>query len=179
MTLWSRLFGKGATESGTRATTNVSRSSQWPSNVGSPQQAQSRSTSATRSAGIVTMVKVCSNHRSRLLSLEDDPLFKEAIEQLTREGPSGGQALAGLIDELLAARCAEIEDALTAATRLPPRPELLNVLERVIAAPPVINGQPGRFSPVIVGGGKIGWDDGTSSRIKEQASEALASLRAK
>ena len=132
---------------------------------------------ATPCQGIVTMLKVCSNRRSRLLSLKEDPSFKQAIVELKQEGGRGVQALAALIDELLAARCAEIQDVLEAAQYLSPQPELLTSIERVVSAASVIPGQHGRFAPVIVGGGKIGWDDSTALRIKENASGVLTALR--
>jgi enamine deaminase RidA (YjgF/YER057c/UK114 family) len=110
--------------------------------------------------------------------LENDPSFNQAVDELKREGPAGVQALAALIDELLAARCAEIQDVLSVASRLSSQPDLVNAVQRVISASPVIAEQPGRFPPVIVGGGRIGWDDAVARRIKEQASEVLTSLRA-
>ena len=121
---------------------------------------------------------MCSNRRHRLLSLKDDPLFGQAVDELKREGVTGAQALAVLIDELLAARCIEILDALAAASRLSPHRELVSAIQRVVSAPPVISSQTlnTRFAPVIIGGGRIGWDDGTAIRIKEQATVTLKAL---
>lgn len=133
---------------------------------------------STSKGGIATLLRVCSSRGWRLISLEEDPTFNQAVEELKREGPKGAQALAALMDELLAARCAEILDALAAARRLPPQPELINAIQKIISAPPVIVGQPGRFAPVIIGGGRIGWDDGFAARIKKRASEVLAEYEA-
>src|SRR5258708_1683131 len=150
MGFWNRLFGKKADAPVPRATGDPSRPVQRSSNV-APQQSQAPAKpSALKSPGITTMLKVCSNRRSRLLSLEDDPSFNQAVDELKREGPTGAQALAALVDELLAARCAEIRDVLVAAERLSPQPELVNAIQRVISAAPVITGQAsGRFPPVI------------------------------
>jgi hypothetical protein len=141
-------------------------------------QRQKTGPCAGRVPGIDLLIKVCLNRRYRLLGLKDDPLFNQAVEELKREEAIGARALASLIDELLAARCIEILDALEAASRLSPQPQLVNAIERVISAPPVVTSQTlnTRFSPVIVGGGRMGWDDGTASRIKQRAKEALRSL---
>jgi hypothetical protein len=145
---------------------------------GKPTSQQAAPKPATASPGITTMLRVCSNHRSRFKPIEIDPLFNQSVSELRLEGPAGAQALAALIVELLAARCAEIQDVLSAASRLSSQPDLVNAVQRVISASPVIAGEPGRFPPVIVGGGRIGWDDAVARRIKEQASEVLTSLRA-
>jgi hypothetical protein len=178
MGLWNRLFGKKGVVPVPRATVNSSRPVQRPSSV-APQQSQSSpEPPAPKSPGIAAMLNVCSNRRSRLLSLMDDPSFNQAVEELKREGPTGAQALAALVDELLAARCAEIQDVLVAAGRIPPQPELVSAIQRVISAPPIVTGQAGgsQFPPVIVGGGRIGWDDTAAARIKKAASKALNSL---
>lgn len=124
------------------------------------------------------MIRVCSNRRYRLVSLNDDLSFKEAVEALKQEGPTGAQGLALMIDELLAARCIEILDALAAAGRLSPQQELVGAIRRVTSAMPVITSPTlhTRFPPVIVGGGRIGWDDSSARRIKEQAAAALKEL---
>jgi len=178
MGFWDRLFGKKAAAPVPRATGNPSHPAQWASNV-APQQSQaSPKPPAPKSPGITTILNVCSNRRYRLLSLEDDPSFNQAVGELKREGPTGAQALAALVDELLAARCAEIQDVLAAAGRISPQPELVSAIQRVVSAAPIITSQTGsgRFPPVIVGGGRIGWDDPAAARIKKAASEALKSL---
>jgi hypothetical protein len=133
-------------------------------------------TAGTATQGITTMLEVCSRRRERMRSLKDDPSFNRAVEELKREGPEGAKALAALVDELLAARCAEILDVLAAASLLSPQPDLIASVQRIMSASAVIVGQPGRFPPVIIGGDSIGWDDGTAARIREQASEVLTTL---
>jgi hypothetical protein len=124
------------------------------------------------------MLKVCSDRRYRLISLEGDPTFNRAVEELRQEGPADSKALATLIDKLLTSRCAEIQDVLRAASRISPDEDLLGVIKRVISAPPIMSVQLGasRFPPVIVGGGRIEWDATATARIKETASAALNAL---
>jgi hypothetical protein len=179
MGFWNRLFGKKSASPVPPGTFNPRVIAQRPSATKPSQPPQiPPKPQPTPSQAITTMLKVCSNRRYRLLSLEEDPSFNQAIEELKREGTKGAQALAGLIEELLAARCAEIQDVLAAASRLSSQPELVNAVQKVISAPPVIAGQQGRFPPVIVGGGRLGWDDAGAARIKKQASEVLASFSA-
>lgn len=135
------------------------------------------SRTAIESQGISALLKVCSEHRSRLTFLEEDPTFCKAVEDLKREGSLGAQALAVLIDDLLAARCDEIRDTIEAASCLSVHPELVEVLRRVISAPSIVPETCGlRFPPVICGDGKMGWDDIAAFRIKRAASEALNCL---
>ena len=158
MSFWHRLFGRKPAAPLQRGLVNPPAPVQRSSTVAPQQQPQaSPKPQVTTSQGIATMLKVCSNRRYRLISLNDDPSFNQAVDELTREGPAGAQALAGLIDELLATRCAEIQDVLMAAGRLSSQSELVSAIQRVVSAPPVIAGTgSGRFSQVIVGGGKIG-----------------------
>lgn len=178
MGLFSRLLGKKSPPSQGAPSGVPGAGSARPVSDQPEVRCQDRERPAASRAGIDDMIKVCLNRRHRLLSLEEYPLFNQAVEELKREGPAGARSLAALIDELLAARCAEIQDALAAASRLPPQPELVCAIQRVISAPPVITSQTlnTRFSPVIVGGDRIGWDDGTARKIKERATEALKAL---
>jgi hypothetical protein len=121
------------------------------------------------SRGVATIIEVCS--RNDLLG---DTLLNQGISELKSEGTQGAQALAGLIRELLAARSPEIGNALWAASKLTPVPELVAVVQDVLSAPPLTQKQSlGRFAPEIVGGDRIGWTDGTASRVRDVARDAL------
>jgi hypothetical protein len=138
---------------------------------------QQPNVSISNESGIAAVYKLCSGRRYRIGFLENDPLLSEAVTELQRAGPNGSRVMAAFIDELLTARCAEIEDALAVARRLSPEPELVSAIQRVCAAPPLTR-QAGNpvFPPVIAGDGKIGWDDSTASHIKRLASKTLDCL---
>jgi len=163
MGLFDWLFGKKKTP--TTLAIGVSDRTETPpsnrQNLERPRSAASR--------GVATIIEVCS--RNDLLG---DSLLNQGISELKNEGTQGAQALAGLIHELLAARSPEIGNALWAASKLAPVPELVAVVQDVLSAQPLTQKQSvTRFAPEIVGGGRIGWTDGTASRVKDVARDAL------
>jgi ribosomal protein L7/L12 len=100
-----------------------------------------------------------------------------AVEELGREGAHGSRALAKLINELLDCRNPKLSFVLKAAERLEPTTELVEAVRSVSAAPSLAP-EPARsrFAPEIIGGGNIGWTDGTADRIKYAAAQTLEKL---
>jgi HEAT repeat protein len=116
------------------------------------------------------------------LCIRNDILFPqevlaEAKEKLNEGGDEGSDALAKLILELLDNRSPKITWALALAQDANPTTELLAAVHSVISAEPLEVGTQGRFTPEIIGFGRIGWTDGTHDRITERAQEALRRLK--
>ena len=162
MRLFDWLFGKKKVP--TTLAIGLSHRTETP-----PSNRQSLEKPRTASRGVATIIDVCS--RNDLLG---DTLLNQGISELKSEGTRGAQALAGLIRELLAARSSQIGNALWAASKLAPVPDLIGVLQDVLSAQPLTQKQSvTRFAPEIVGEGRIGWTDGTASRVRELARDAL------
>jgi hypothetical protein len=135
----------------------------------SPPTAKRSETPTRPSKAIHTLIEVCSRN-----DLLDDSLLNQAIKELKAEGTVGAQAVAALVHDLLAGRSAQIGNALWAASKLSPTAELVRAVQDVISAKPLISQTTSsRFTPEIVGGGRIGWTDGTASRVREVARDAL------
>lgn len=110
--------------------------------------------------------------------LDRGAYLDEAIEALRSEGAAGSRALASLLREMLAARTAGILWALAAAPHAEPVPELDEAVSAVGDCSPTTGGTAGgRFTPEIVGGGRIGWTDSTHAKVRERADKALAEMR--
>jgi len=111
------------------------------------------------------------------------PTITEKIEKAKKElkigGIEGSKALANLIIDMLESRCSAISSALNIAKELTPTPQLLKAIQSVLSSGPLKAGSSGRFTPEIIGGGKIGWTDGTYKGIKELANESLTLLSKK
>jgi hypothetical protein len=131
MGFFSRLFGRPAREGGARPT------------VGDP-----------ASAGLSILLQC---FRDDNLSPAED--LSKAAPLLRGAGEDGSNAVAGLIRDLLDSRSPEIGWALAAARSCVKTPRLQDAVRAVVAAPELRDGSPSasRFTPEIVGGGKIGW----------------------
>jgi len=106
--------------------------------------------------------------------------IKKVAEELLQEGESGSQALSVLIRELLDCRSKEITYALRVAGQVLPTPELIRAVRAVTEAseltePPAHS----RFTPEIVGGGRVGWTSGTHKLVVGTAQESLSMLEAR
>jgi hypothetical protein len=132
------------------------------------------STSAVESAGVATLVELCT---------EEGILFPSehvarAIEELETEGEPGSIALADLIRELITCRSACIVHALEAARHATPTTELVDAVQAAVDAPELAEAPPDpRFVPEIVGEGRCGWTTGTHLKVTAEARWALAELQ--
>lgn len=131
-----------------------------------------RTVSAPTSKGITTIIEVCSRN-----DLLDNSLINSGIKELKQEGADGARALAELIGEMLSCRSAQIRVALWAASELKAVPELISALQEVASASS-LTPQPMqcRFTPEIIGGGRVGWTDRTAQDVKEGAKNVLREL---
>ena len=122
--------------------------------------------------GIQTLEKLCAGK-----VLYEMDFINRAVEELKPQGANASRALAKLIGELLDCRSPKLELILTVAEQLEPTPELIEAVRSVSSAPSLAP-QPtrSRFWPEIVGGGRVGWTDGTANRIKRNAAQALEKL---
>lgn len=123
--------------------------------------------------GIQTLEELC--RRGDILDTQN--WISRAVEELKPYSEDGSRALAKLIKELLNCRSPKIPYVLITAEQMEPTPELVEAVRSVSIASSLVS-QPAysTFTPEIIGGGKIGWTDGTASRIKNYASEVLEKL---
>ncbi|MBN2400581.1 HEAT repeat domain-containing protein [candidate division KSB1 bacterium] len=105
-----------------------------------------------------------------------DDMLPEIQEGLIQEGKSGSLALAELLCELLQDRSGKIGYAIVAAARAESTDALISVLQEVKTADPLRIGSPNRFTPQIVGGGKIGWTDEYCNHVRKMAKDTLRQL---
>lgn len=105
--------------------------------------------------------------------------LKEARSALRAAGRFGSDALAALIVEQTACRTRDLHWTLLAAADAIPTKALIRALTSFSSCSPLHHGRPGRYEPEIVGGGDIGWTDGTFAKLKRTAADALAALSAR
>jgi hypothetical protein len=127
---------------------------------------------ATYSKGVETLVELWAPGRNIFLPHNSD--YKRIAEELNEEGKSGSRALVALIGDLLACRSREITYALRVAEHVNPTPELIDVVSAVANASG-LTAVPDRspFTPEIVGGGQVGWTDGTHRLVVDLAQDLL------
>jgi len=124
--------------------------------------------------GIQTLEELC---RINYSIFDTQNWIDRAVEELKPYSEDGSRALAKLIKELLNCRSPEIPCVLMVAKQLESTPELIEAVRSItIASSLVIQPAYSRFAPEIIGGGKIGWTDGTASHIKNYASAVLEKL---
>ncbi len=110
--------------------------------------------------------------------LGESEYVEKASELIAAEGADAARGLAELISELLRCRSQKIDNALFAAKRALPVPELLRAVSEVVAAKSLAPTPSGvRFQPQIAGAGQVGWDDGTTNRLHNYASQVLEHLK--
>lgn len=123
------------------------------------------------SKGIQTLVELCTPNSGILFP---DEYIDQAIKDFMKEGISGSRALADLINELLACRSKGIKYALVVAQEVAAVPELIEAVRSVASAAETTDAPTYcRFTPEIVGIGKVGWTTGTYYDIKELARDTL------
>jgi hypothetical protein len=128
---------------------------------------------STPSKGIEAVVKLCTQSLFRPTSGD----IKQAADELLQEGESGSRALAVLIRELLACRSPKITYALRVGGQVSPTSELLGAIRAVAEASELTEAPVNsRFTPEIIGGGRVGWTSGTYQGVVRTALEAKASL---
>jgi len=109
--------------------------------------------------------------------METQSMWNRAVEDLVSHGTEGSNALARLLEEMLACRADAIGPVIAVAKKVGFTVELVAALESIEKATPLAASRPGaRFRPQIAGGGKIGWTDGEAKRIRELAAAALKAL---
>jgi hypothetical protein len=121
------------------------------------------------SKGVKTLVALC----TELGILFPDQHINQAVEELLQEGEPGSRALALLIRELMVCRSPKITHVLAAAGRVTSAPELVDAVRAVAEAPELTEAptQP-RFTPEIIGGGRVGWTSGTHRSVVARALQA-------
>lgn len=102
-----------------------------------------------------------------------DTYLNDVVETLKKEGEKGLLALENLIKELLKCRNERITLPLAVAEKIHPSASLFETIKTVYSAPGLINGERGRFTPEIEGGGKIGWTDGTEEIVRKLSKRIL------
>jgi hypothetical protein len=122
---------------------------------------------------VETLVALC----TELGILFPDQHVNQAVEELRREGEPGSRALAVLIRELMDCRSPKITYVLAAAGQATPTPELLDAV-RAVAETSELTEAPAnpRFTPEIIGGGRVGWTSGTYRAVVAKAHQAEALL---
>jgi hypothetical protein len=126
------------------------------------------------SKGIKTLVALC----TEMGILFPDQHVNQAVEELRREGESGSRALAELISELMDCRSPKITYVLAAAGQVTPTPELIDAVRTVAEASELTEAPANpRFTPEIIGGGRVGWTSGTYSAVVAKALRAEALLK--
>jgi len=123
--------------------------------------------------GIRTLEELC----TKIGILFPSEYIDRAVGELKPEGADGSRALAKLIGELLDCRSPKLSLVLKVAEQLEPTIELIEAV-RSVNATSSLAPQPAysRFIPEIIGGGKIGWTDGTTNNIKYIAAQVLEKL---
>jgi hypothetical protein len=102
----------------------------------------------------------------------------KAADMIASEGADAARGLAALLSELLRCRSPKVDNALTAAKKAQPVPELLAAVSAIFTAQSVVPTPSGaRFRPHIAGGGRVGWDDGMADRVRKYAAEVLNILK--
>ena len=105
---------------------------------------------------------------------------RRAAKELKKEGTSGSEALADLINELLACRSEDIKSALIVAQEVPAVPKLVEAVQSVASAPETaIAPVDCPFTPEIIGEGKVGWTTGTHKEIRKLSRATLDVLSGK
>ncbi|MBN1630206.1 MAG: HEAT repeat domain-containing protein [Thermoleophilia bacterium] len=125
------------------------------------------------SKGVQTLAAVCSED----WTIPPPTRLGQALDELREERESGSRALAALIRELLACRSPKIGHVLWVAERVTPTPALLDAV-RAVSEASELTEEPAhsRFTPEIVGDGRIGWTSGTYSEVVGAALRVRASL---
>jgi hypothetical protein len=123
--------------------------------------------------GIQTLVELCTESGI----LYEQEYVERASAALEPEGEAASHAVAQLISELLGCRSPKLQLVLQVAQHLKPAPSLVDAVLAVKAADELVPAPTrGRFTPEIVGGGKVGWTSGTTQRIREAAARTLEKL---
>ncbi len=164
MGIWNWLFGKGK-----RATKNT------PPRDESPPPMRDHNQRADASLGAAKLVELCS--RNDLFESSKEEMRQEAAALFKQEGAAGIRSLVGLIRELLACRSKEIFEALDVAQRMEPTATLVEAAREVCSSP-ALAPRPAscRFTPDIVGGGRVGWNDGTRANVVSYAQKVVDTL---
>jgi HEAT repeat protein len=150
--------------------------------IGLPEAERALAAEAAASSAIETLVELCADPPLTRSGMDD--MLAEAGERLGVAGARGSRALAGFIQRLMDVRSSDIDWPLWAARRAEVTPELVSAVRAVLSAPAVrtigrlsrtdpIGSRNRRFTPEIVGDGKIGWTDATRARIAEVAQGTL------
>ena len=125
------------------------------------------------SAGVEILRELC----TRMGILFEDPYIDRAVAAFESEGAHGSDRLAELIDDLLLCRSPKLPALLKVAARVEPTDLLIQFLQEVRGAESLTS-PPSKliYTPEILGGGQIGWSDGTADRIRALAGKALENL---
>ena len=131
----------------------------------------------TSSKGIEALVKLWAPGTIFRPTNQD---LKPIAGELNNEGESGSRALADLIRDLLACRSSDITYPLQVAGHVNPTQELIDAVRAVTEAPELtISPTHTKFTPEIVGDGKVGWTSSTHSFVVGLAKDSLSSLEKK
>ena len=128
------------------------------------------------SKGVQTLIELFTT----LGILYPSEYITRAAKELKKEGTSGSEALADLINELLACRSEDIKSALIVAQEVPAVPKLVEAVQSVASAPETaIAPVDCPFTPEIIGEGKVGWTTGTHKEIRKLSRATLDVLSGK
>jgi len=117
--------------------------------------------------------------RREVFGEEKSQLLSEAVKRLQDDGAVGSNALAKLVNNLLACRSGQICIALSISKELEPTPQLISAIKAVQSAPRIVYGTAGEFAPEIFGENQIGWTGFTYDRAISSAKEAIDVLLVK
>jgi hypothetical protein len=109
-------------------------------------------------------------------TLQKGEVVSHLVAALKGRGAMGSKLVAAFVRRLLICRSADIIWFLGIAAKMDPSPELVSALRSVSESSATRPGSAGWFTPEIVGAGKIGWTEGTHSKVTEMARKALAGL---
>ncbi len=171
MSFWQRLFGLSRpteTPSGNRG---VAHSADAP-----PKHDVVRARDPSPRTPAVSVPRELMDVITRNDLFNEGDLVAKATKEIRESGAPGSEALAALISQLLKCRNAKLSWALVAAKEARNTPQLQTSIEAILTSSPVCQGNPGRFPPEILGGGKIGLTDGTWANIQDLARKALEKL---
>lgn len=110
--------------------------------------------------------EICLGHRVLMTSEIEDQWLTEWIDQIKTEGEKAIVEVADLLAELLRCRATRgVDVVLKLAARLQPHPKLVEVVQNILSAEPIIAGSVGRFRPALAGAGRIGWGEKSKSSV--------------
>jgi hypothetical protein len=109
--------------------------------------------------------------------LYEGEYVERAVEALDPEGPGGSRKVAALIQDLMANRSPKLLVVLDVAKELEPTQELLDAILELKGAKELAPMPDNvKFTPEIVGEGKVGWTSGTAGDIRRKTVVVLEKL---